>query len=730
MKKLEIIADELFNKIRGRYPKITLGDSDSTIVNDPKTARFFEFEVAPDRKVNVTLDEESLTMLYNNNLFDESETTQRKGWFDFLKELRQFARKRMLTFDTRDITKSNLDKRDYAYLSQEKSGDKQMSESRMYGTSQTSYQNVGNARLVVKHSEPIGETGNRNSKIHAIYIESANGEKFKYPFKHMNGARAAATHVSEGGNLYDDIGKHIVSLSEELSKLRKFKTYMNRSNVMAEGLGGYLDVVNERIDTVKETVAKLQKQNYYKNFVENFAPANTEEVPEDIQSDWIDQLTIRQFNEELKGVFPYIYKLVSEANAVKELGPEDLLDETTSESDYQAKKKELQRIQNDPHTSKDEELKKELMRRKDELEKTKESVELDDIDLAFEQMMGQFGDHVCEECGNPSWKVAVESEKQKGVDGKVCWKGYRRQGTKMKGGKRVDNCVKVKEADNANLPKSGNYVLQTPGLVVTPAGDSIWDKENNVPEKINIDRIELGITNEDEDGNFYSNLEVFHDAGTWEMYTDSSIPDQIAKAAGLPAGSIDFSEQGMQDEEFMHFDIDDEATAIFAKNPKVKANTEEGNAYANAVRQAKKDGKKKGDEIDGPDGEKIKLEKDEKTPLGEFILSYFDRETGQFPKGETAVLTMVEKDYGDEYVKPASKFIESIYQTFEAYGQNEDMKKDMSHMKDLVKGVFKNPLKGDKVAKKINKKHGKDLAGRDIEQNEAELHRIRDLAGL
>jgi hypothetical protein len=730
MKKLEIIADELFNKIRGRYPKITLGDSDSTIVNDPKTARFFEFEVAPDRKVNVTLDEESLTMLYNNNLFDESETTQRKGWFDFLKELRQFARKRMLTFDTRDITKSNLDKRDYAYLSQEKSGDKQMSESRMYGTSQTSYQNVGNARLVVKHSEPIGETGNRNSKIHAIYIESANGEKFKYPFKHMNGARAAATHVSEGGNLYDDIGKHIVSLSEELSKLRKFKTYMNRSNVMAEGLGGYLDVVNERIDTVKETVAKLQKQNYYKNFVENFAPANTEEVPEDIQSDWIDQLTIRQFNEELKGVFPYIYKLVSEANAVKELGPEDLLDETTSESDYQAKKKELQRIQNDPHTSKDEELKKELMRRKDELEKTKESVELDDIDLAFEQMMGQFGDHVCEECGNPSWKVAVESEKQKGVDGKVCWKGYRRQGTKMKGGKRVDNCVKVKEADNANLPKSGNYVLQTPGLVVTPAGDSIWDKENNVPEKINIDRIELGITNEDEDGNFYSNLEVFHDAGTWEMYTDSSIPDQIAKAAGLPAGSIDFSEQGMQDEEFMHFDIDDEATAIFAKNPKVKANTEEGNAYANAVRQAKKDGKKKGDEIDGPDGEKIKLEKDEKTPLGEFILSYFDRETGQFPKGETAVLTMVEKDYGDEYVKPASKFIESIYQTFEAYGQNEDMKKDMAHMKDLVKGVFKNPLKGDKVAKKINKKHGKDLAGRDIEQNEAELHRIRDLAGL
>ena len=39
----------------------------------------------------------------------------------------------------------------------------------------------------------------------------------------------------------------------------------------------------------------------------------------------------------------------------------------------------------------------------------------------------------------------LEEEKQKGLDGKACWKGYRRMGTKMKGGKRVDNCVKVKE---------------------------------------------------------------------------------------------------------------------------------------------------------------------------------------------------------------------------------------------------------------------------------------------
>ncbi|MDB4464617.1 hypothetical protein N9033_00935 [bacterium] len=41
-------------------------------------------------------------------------------------------------------------------------------------------------------------------------------------------------------------------------------------------------------------------------------------------------------------------------------------------------------------------------------------------------------------------KTLLEGTKQKGVDGKACWKGYRRQGTKKKGDKTVDNCVKVK----------------------------------------------------------------------------------------------------------------------------------------------------------------------------------------------------------------------------------------------------------------------------------------------
>jgi len=77
-------------------------------------------------------------------------------------------------------------------------------------------------------------------------------------------------------------------------------------------------------------------------------------------------------------------------------------------------------------------------------------------------------------------------------------------------------------------------------------------------------------------------------------------------------------------------------------------------------------------------------EKEQKTPLGEFILSYFDRENGQFPKGETAVLTMVEKDYGEQFIEPAKAFIEQITAKFDEW----QMRTQPQQMEDEVDENF------------------------------------------
>jgi hypothetical protein len=56
---------------------------------------------------------------------------------------------------------------------------------------------------------------------------------------------------------------------------------------------------------------------------------------------------------------------------------------------------------------------------------------------------------MADELDGTTYEVQMEDgetiiiEKMKGLDGKACWKGYKQMGTKKKGDKTVDNCVKA-----------------------------------------------------------------------------------------------------------------------------------------------------------------------------------------------------------------------------------------------------------------------------------------------
>jgi hypothetical protein len=605
MKSLDNIAEDLFNKIRGRFPSVTIGDADGKVTNDPLVARFFDFDYKEgDRnigKVSISVSEDKLAVMYSNSFVEDEDTITRQNWYNFLKELRVFAKKRLLQFDTRDITKSNLDKRDYKFLAQQQGGEQTMSESKMYGTSKMSYQNIGNARLSIKHTESVNQelASGRTQKIGAIYVENADGERFKYPYKHLNGARAMARHVSEGGRPYDDFGKHITGLSEELANLRKFKTYMNRSSVMAESLAGYMDAVVERLDTIKKTVAGLQKESYYKQAVESYEVPVMEDVPADVAENWIDELTIRQFNEDLKDVFPFVYKLVGEATRAKEVGPDDLAegpidwvkdkyaDFKQGQADRMQKyegelelmrkimadngmdRSEIAEIEsgclNDPRVCMYNHIRKSGFGHKhhNELQDiyqdlkggltTRSGTTDEDFEEAIDELMGQFAEGVCEDCGNPSWTTLgmTEEEIEEGErhgNSKIydkCWKGYRKVPGKKAG--EEGSCKKVESEDGE---------LKEPQIPVTEFILSLFDRENGQFPK--------------------------------------------GETAVLTAIEKDYGEQFIEP-----------AKAFIEQVNQTYASFKEGNAYAHAVRKAKMNGAKKGDEIDGPDDEKITIEKDD-----------------------------------------------------------------------------------------------------------------------
>ena len=333
-KNLDHIAEELFAKLRSQFSKIKLGDENSETTDEEHNARSFEFPYEDQERalgtVTVTISEEDgLVAIYSNDIMENQSNFVKKRFFNFLKELREFAKQNVMSFDTRDIAKDNLEKRDYKHLSK-KHGEGNMNESKLWGTARTSYQEIGEAKIVVKHSAPINfdNPAGRTQRIESIYIENAVGERFRYPFKHLNGARALAQHVSHGGNPYDSIGQYVVGLSEELANLRMFKGYVDRHPLISETMGSVQDKVANRIDFVKKEIFTLQNPTHYSTFAESFTVSEKQEIPEDIMNDLVDRLTVRSFKEELKSVFPFIYKLIDESDIpVKELTAEDLISE-------------------------------------------------------------------------------------------------------------------------------------------------------------------------------------------------------------------------------------------------------------------------------------------------------------------------------------------------------------------------------------------------------------------
>jgi hypothetical protein len=343
-KNLNLIASELFAKIRTQFPKISMKDEAGEPTAEEELSRSFSFDFVRNNQelgsVDIDLsDDDGLVVIFSNDLIDNQRDGVKKQWFNFLKELREFAKKKFLQFEIRDIAKSNLDKRDYEYLASKKQGDTTMSESKLWGGNKTSYQDLGDTRLIIRHSQPVNlniPTG-RTMHIENIYIENSQGERFLYPHKHLNGARALAQHIAHAGTPYDDIGQHVIGLSEELGSLRKFKNYVVRTPVVAEAMNNINEKVLERIDQIKQEIHSLQKRSYYETFAESFTRTESQEIPEEIVNDWIERLTIKTFNEELKNVFPYIYNLVDEDSLpVKEVDLQDLLSQN-EEIDFQFK---------------------------------------------------------------------------------------------------------------------------------------------------------------------------------------------------------------------------------------------------------------------------------------------------------------------------------------------------------------------------------------------------------
>ena len=310
------INQNLFDLLTTKNFELVTRDNKGKETADPKQAELFSFDYVVDDTnygtVVVTITGAgSLEVFYGDSLGKGMELDHKSEWYDFLYQLRHFARRNMLGFDLK-----NMNKLKYAMQSRS-----QVEESKYYGYKNTSYTKpTKEAKLKIVHSKPIDEEqgDKRYRNISALYVENADGERFKLPFTKLFAGRAMARHVSEGGTPHDQFGQYICELVSDIGVLGNFvrasrgKEFTDAgTSVMAEaGVRHYADL--------KKKVKRMIGRRGYKEQFNAFDPEQTEEHVE-ITDQLRDMFTETLLDTRIEQAIPVLNKLESRNSVMKEI---------------------------------------------------------------------------------------------------------------------------------------------------------------------------------------------------------------------------------------------------------------------------------------------------------------------------------------------------------------------------------------------------------------------------
>ena len=333
MKPIQLISQDVFDKIRSRFQNLEMGNELGAVTIDPIEARFFDFDFVHEDvnlgRVSISLnDTGSLKVYYSQGITENQDDIAKQLWYNFLKEMRMFAMRRLLRFDTRDIAKNNLDKNDFQYLANKsvpKEEPMSVNESRwsQKSTKKTSRAVTGTTEVIVRHHPKFEETyaGSRSrpSNIRSIYIQNKEGERFKYPFIHPAGAFAMAQHVDHGGIPHDPAGKAIIKMSEQIAQLQEFQRTVRGATLHADATG-ITERATSKLNELKSMVGALGKRHHYENWIAEFQNANnddqiTELDPVTMES-YKDKFTETNFKEEIAKFFPLLHSIMAENDAI------------------------------------------------------------------------------------------------------------------------------------------------------------------------------------------------------------------------------------------------------------------------------------------------------------------------------------------------------------------------------------------------------------------------------
>jgi hypothetical protein len=321
-KNQDSLNNELFNLLQSRgYNPVMLNTAGKEIPV-PEEADVFQFHFQKEGvdygTATVSIDGlQKLVIYFGDKIADSPklDTTDSESWYHLLRQIRRFAQKHQLSFETR-----NIDKLEYDMAKREHT--KKLDEGYYPAGKKASISdNTPTVKMRIQHTREIQEGEQRFRNIARIFIENAEGERFLLPTNKPGLARVFARHIAEGGTPYDDRGQHISKIVEEYQHMAGFvrATRNGQFNESAQKL------VNEGINhyqKLRESLHKMAGKRGYNEYFENYTPALMEDEE---QIDLSEMFMSSSLDPRIENVMPILSKLskniteTADLSEVKEL---------------------------------------------------------------------------------------------------------------------------------------------------------------------------------------------------------------------------------------------------------------------------------------------------------------------------------------------------------------------------------------------------------------------------
>jgi hypothetical protein len=310
-------ARKLFDLLVSRDFDPEMLDSSGKPAPDPSEAEIFSFDFrAESGKDYGTV----VIMLTNNgdlevycadNVGKTMEGPDKNEWFQFLEQLKNFSvRNNRMSFGIKNLNHLR-------YSMQGQAAIKEGLFESWAGKKDISY-NAGatESRLMIKHKRSLGEGEARFRYVESLFIETAEGERYKLPFKNLTAGKAMLEHVRMGGRPYDMRGQHIAEMVSELTVLSRFRR-ANHGKLLEGDTAQLVEQTNAYYENLQRSLKSLTGQRGYNTYFESWSPAEVSE--ESMVIEGLKHLFVTQsIDQRIEDALPLIARIQQQENAMKE----------------------------------------------------------------------------------------------------------------------------------------------------------------------------------------------------------------------------------------------------------------------------------------------------------------------------------------------------------------------------------------------------------------------------